>query len=344
MDILPLIQERNIIQEKLEKINRKISQETLSDADSIQQLGIKESLTMDLKMIMFQLEGNVPIDLEQEILKIRARLFSLKKTNTWLGSMTDLEHLINSIELPRQWGIEGLRAYNGKPITIGAFSGVGKSTFLINLIYYYLSINKKILVFSNEMTKGEYITKLIQFESLVKAGKGLKFFDILKNKNEFDFLRQRWEKNLIIYDENMSASQIDAHVEILKNDIGIEMVFIDYLQNIEPENPYKLQTQKEAIDQSVRILTNSARRNKIPFIQAAQTNRSSKKDGVNDHSSFEGSGNIEKNSALCMILTPDENPGFLVGNVSKNRFGKTGKIRFRLDETTRYILGGEKIE
>jgi replicative DNA helicase len=125
--------------------------------------------------------------------------------------------------------------------------------------------------------------------------------------------------------------RISANARRLKMRHGLDIVFIDYLQLIEPDN--KRDSRQEQVANISRRLKFLAKELEIPVIALAQVNRSS--EDRQDHrprlSDLRESGSLEQDADTVMLLhRPDAEPG-QVGEtidviIAKQRNGPTDTI------------------
>lgn len=267
------------------------------------------------------------------------------------------------IPLPNHWKFydeksnghkkNGIFMKRGLPTIIGAYSGVGKSTFLLNLLWDSLLShnNRKAIFFSLEMTKSQIIANL--FKQFIRSvhGESLDMAELkerIKNpkKNEIEDFQNKVENNLsLIYARGKTGSELLRVYDKVVQSKGQEpdQIFIDYLQIIKPESNDR--DRRNQVIETTEKLTAFASDTKASWIISAQTNRESNdaKDKDFDHSSFQESSSIEQNSGLCILLRREwQEQGevdILKVNVSKNRFGTTRIQDLEIDKKSGYILG-----
>jgi replicative DNA helicase len=197
-----------------------------------------------------------------------------------------------------------------------------------------------VVFFSLEMARIELAERLLCCQSRVdshKVRKGhLNQDDIQKLMEAGDVLR----KARLYIDDTPSRSMIQIAAScrrIMKKhekEGGLQLVVIDYLQLIEPEN--RRDPRQEQVAQISRRLKFLAKELNIPVIALAQVNRSS--EDRQDHkprlSDLRESGSIEQDADTCMML---HRPGmFDKGDkdaekvleiiIAKQRNGPTGEI------------------
>ena len=138
---------------------------------------------------------------------------------------------------------------NGSILTIGGRPAMGKTSFATSLVNHLLSINKNILFFSLELSKGKFIQRMIA----EKIGEPI--FSILENKineRELDITLNSYEdKNFEIVDEhNLTIEKFEDKIKTSKP----EIVFVDYVQLLEmPKAPNLTEATNLAIKEIKRI-------------------------------------------------------------------------------------------
>lgn len=248
--------------------------------------------------------------------------------------------------------------HTGLITTIGAYSGVGKSTFLLNLVLDLIKKKNHVVFYTLEMTPGQLWLRLFgQYKRSTSQSQtdSQTIFETIKNHKEDDrelssFVKEYSQYLLVIDSQKWTAQQITGHYEnLIRSSKEPTCVFIDYLQIIAPENTHN--EKRMEIISVMDELTSYAKQTNSAWILAAQTNRSSHALGTNaDHSSFQESARIEQDSALSIILSrleleeggrKDENIFYISCNISKNRFGRTTKQNFTIDAKTGLVIGIE---
>lgn len=286
------------------------------------------------------------------------------KTNAPItyGMATALQYIQTELDrpqgipFPNEFQIFNIDMYPGLLTTIGAYSGVGKSTFLLNIVLDQIKKKKHTVFYTLEMTPGQLWLRIFgQYKrslSNVQTDSQTIYETILKHRTDdrelTSFLDEFSNYLLVVDAQKWTAKEIIGHYENLVNSSKEPTcVFIDYLQIIAPEN-----NQSEKRQEIITIMDNIttyAKETKSAWILAAQTNRTSHALGNNaDHSSFQESARIEQDSALSLILSRIEleegerqleSEYYISCNISKNRFGRTTKTKFTVDAKTGYILG-----
>lgn len=159
----------------------------------------------------------------------------------------------------------------GELITIAARSGVGKTTFALNLIYNHIMNNDKAILFSLEMPE-EVIGK-----KFLSIGLKIPFCDLIANKAPKDpyafslFANKLASKPCRIYDDIFEISKIcnKIRAEHAKGDLKI--VYVDLLNRITQEK--RVGTRAEEIGIMTRELKKLTLELNIPIVILCQINR-----------------------------------------------------------------------
>lgn len=209
---------------------------------------------------------------------------------------------------------------------VGARTSMGKTTFMLNLIRNMLH-KYKIGIFSLEMPARIITEKLccmhcdIRYSDYVKGN--------LSEEQVQRFLSlEPFFSNIPVYIEDEDALNINkltARAKRLKQNFGIEVLFIDYLTRIQSATKYS--TKHLQVDEVSKGLQSLAKTLEIPIICLAQLNRqvTSRESNKPSLSDFRESGSIEEDADACILLhrpeyyIPNDRPGVIEVIVAKNR-------------------------
>ena len=230
---------------------------------------------------------------------------------------------------------------------IASYPRAGKSTFVLNMIDNICRVQKKKVLFvSLEMDYVELHAKLVSMLT------GISFNEVVfgetekKNWQAINNARAKiWEWKLYrIGEEDTTPSDIEIKINETKADI----VFIDYLQLMNPNEQGN--TLRENITNLSRELKQVARRTKVPIvavsaISRAYSNRDDKRPRLSD---LRETSQIEFDAGLVLMLHREslfreagekEDPKMFEKTaeilIAKNRFGKDNiSIDFYFDGET----------
>lgn len=200
--------------------------------------------------------------------------------------------------------------YDGLYI-VGAVSGIGKTTFILQVADQIAQQNYDVIIFSLEMSKNTLISKSISRLMFEKDSHNALTSrqitsGIFQNKIFLQETLQKYNthnQNLYIYDGNMGNIGVEQikikvreHIQITGNK---PIVIIDYLQIMTPCKPKS--TDKQNIDNSVLELKQMSMEHKIPVLAVSSFNRDNYLNPVN-MGSFKESGAIEYSSDVLLGL------------------------------------------
>lgn len=220
-------------------------------------------------------------------------------------------------------------------VLIAARPGMGKTSFALKLASN-MSINKKVLFFSLEMSSQQLAGRWLSIESgipteNIRSG-NLSPDQWYSLKNTSDHIS---DANLILDDNpNMTVNSMKAKAHLIKN---VDVVLIDYLQLMH-DNSFKHDNRTQEISYITRNLKLMAKELDIPVICLSQLSRLPEQRV--DHrpviSDLRDSGSIEQDAdAILMLYRPgyysnDEkiDPNECECIIAKNRFGALSTVKF----------------
>ena len=195
-------------------------------------------------------------------------------------------------------------------IVIGARPSVGKSAFMGRIATHAAFEGKTVGIISLEMEDKDILARSVSAESEVD------FWRIDRNK----FEQEEEQRNSVyktigklstlpIYFSDtaqVGMTDIRAKAERLKQRHGVDLLIIDYLQLVEPENASNRNREQEVskISRGLKLL---AMNMKIPVIILAQLNRQSAETGDKKPQlhHLRESGSIEQDADVVMFLHRD---------------------------------------
>ena len=227
-------------------------------------------------------------------------------------------------------------------IVIAARPSMGKTSIALNMASKAaLKHNKRIGIFSCEMSKNSIVKRMLCSESSVDQSRMRK--GILKN-DEIERLIHIAEKlydTTIIFDDtpNIPILELRSKARRMVKDYSIDIVFIDYLQLITVEESMRKSPRHEQIAYVSRSLKGLARQLNIPVVALAQLNRDIESRGEDSKprlSDLKDSGSIEQDADLIIFIhklkTSEEYQSSRDGSelreviIGKNRMGPTGQV------------------
>lgn len=300
-----------------------------------------------------------------QLFKILKRKYAPKRY------MSSLHHPLKLMEIernrpagfpfPESWGLDGIYIPTGQPMVIGAYTGVGKSTTLLNLAYEAIEKERLSIFFSCEMTPGQLWVRLCGIhlckkytnidEGYIWSKNYREILDLIGNGDQdiTEFAEMAKDYLIVTDATGFTVGDITESYDYLTEKRGKEpdQVFIDYLQIVLPEEYSSRTDRRIQVMDTMSKLTNKAKVSTSAWIIAAQTNREShKKDqsqSASDHSSFQESAAIEQNTSVAIMLGKKQDKDKqwtdeMDIRVSKNRFGKIKSSKVKIDPKTGTIL------
>lgn len=226
----------------------------------------------------------------------------------------------------------------GDLVILAARPSVGKTAFALNVANNSSYYSKEaVAVFSLEMPAEQLVTRLICCAGSINND-ALKTGSILKeNPNKYYAAADKvMHDNLYIDDTpGVKVGEIAAKCRRLKQDVGLKLVIIDYLQLISGPNNSKESRQQEVSDIS-RSLKAMARELECPVIALSQLSRAvEQRKGKPMLSDLRESGAIEQDADIVAFLHREdyqnkekeaETNGLTEIVVAKHRNGATADI------------------
>lgn len=161
-------------------------------------------------------------------------------------------------------------------VLLAARPSVGKTSFAMNIVSNAAKNNKKVAVFSLEMTAEQLARRMICSDSAVNMSKvnsgNIGAVEIEKIMTATEELRKR---NVFIYDNsNVTAADVMARCKELKKKVGLDFIMIDYLQLMSgtPSRNSDGNRQQE-IAEITRGLKRTAMTLKVPILLLSQLSR-----------------------------------------------------------------------
>ena len=223
-------------------------------------------------------------------------------------------------------------------ILIGARPSMGKTAFLLN-IATNAAIRQKVptAIFSLEMAKESLINRILSSVARVDAGKmrkgELNDEDWSKIYDAIDIL----DDSPIFIDDTpgISITQMRSKCRRFKIEKNLGLVIIDYLQLMKLSPHTRPESRQIEVSEISRSLKGLAKEFNVPFLVAAQLNRSvdSRKDHRPVLSDLRESGSIEQDADVVAFLYREEryDQNTLKKNhaeviIAKQRNGPVGSI------------------
>ena len=237
----------------------------------------------------------------------------------------------------------------GDLIILAARPSMGKTAFALNIALNVAGKNhrdesekKTVALFSLEMGADQLVSRMICSEGMLDSEKIKKGTidndDMMKLETAVHFLNQ---KNIFIEDSAfIKVNEVKAKCKLLKNEHGLDLIVIDYLQLLQGSK--RTDNRQQEVSEISRSLKQMARELECPVIALSQLSRSveSRHDKRPMMSDLRESGSIEQDADIVSFLyrsdyyrseDADENEVQEPSDVStvevivaKNRNGQTG--------------------
>lgn len=260
-----------------------------------------------------------------------AAIVALGRPPGIITNLLDLDRILHGCKYGRYYMIAG------RP-------GDGKSALLLTLARNFCKHEKKsVLYFSIEMQEstddgdmisgGELSERLLAMESGIdstaisdgrlKEDEALRFTHAIEKISDWRFT--------VDDDPGVTPDQMMARALRVKNEIGLDVIMVDYLQIT--ESGARFGTRAEEVSYLSKRLKRMAKELNVALIVAAQVNRSfaARGDKRLILSDLKESGSLEQDSHVVMFIQPTENTTMKEIEVAKHRGGKVGKCELYYD-------------
>lgn len=229
----------------------------------------------------------------------------------------------------------------GNLYVFGAKPSVGKTTFLLQLIDNFLQQGYECVFLSAEMPKEEILTRIFCREYGLKKVNvkvaGFDFYRKLRTRTatqeemqEFMSVMQDYFKRYAFKLHILEGQRLDEVYYVLDR-LQKPILFVDYLQLLQPVKPY--QSDKQRVDLIMQELFEIKNKFLIPVVAISSLNRESYDD--DDIKAFKESGSIEYGTAAAFLMKRDDDKpihddykgnGYTIKfNCVKNRYGSIGE-------------------
>lgn len=226
----------------------------------------------------------------------------------------------------------------GDFVAIGARPGCGKSAMAVNMAIGQAKAGYNVYFLSTEMTAESLACRAVCSEynlSVWHASRGL--LDAV-DQHHFDRgCSEFLDLPLVINDRPGDPVEIRAAVKEHKRRHGLDVVIVDYLQNVRAGNRYGSGTREQEVSYISKSMKELAMELDIVVIVPTQLNRKleerSKAERKPQLSDFRESGSIEQDCDIALLLHRDMDDAARIVeaevNVAKYRNGATGIVPCR---------------
>lgn len=211
---------------------------------------------------------------------------------------------------------------------IGGFSSTGKSAFAVNMAEDVIINRGSVMIASTEMSQEQFMLRMLSLTSKVPARKIRYGGMTLEESHAYEAAKDAWQSARVrIFDDIYNMARIRRVARKVKESIGLDILVVDFLQNInETGDEIKdarlsaIQLQALAKELNICVIGMSQISNQMAQMQ--------NEDGIGNYYNFKGSGAIKDAADLAIMLTRDRQnyPDALWCHVVKNRHDRIGRI------------------
>lgn len=227
-----------------------------------------------------------------------------------------------------------LEMVHGDFLIIGATTGVGKSSFMLNLMNDLMN-GFQCIYFNMEMSKSTIYKRIAAIKSKISLE------DIANPKTEYQkgliegAIKKIEKANLVIEHKANDIKQIKSVMMKLKDKERHTILFIDHLGLTKCDNTRSLYEQATEVAKELRQMCLEY---DCTVISASQLNRSAYNSEELSLSMLKDSGELENSASKVILLCKekednDETITNMKVNIVKNRDGRIGYINMKYDKS-----------
>lgn len=290
-------------------------------------------------------------DIIEKVTKVTSNLHSIST-----GKDFDLKALVKAtnkaIEDPLDlinYGFQGLNSLaggmtRGEITVIAGRPGHGKTTFIINMAHKLLQQGYKVMVINREMKSEEMMKKLLVIDSgnlshsMIRSGE-MDAGTQKEVKRTLDNILDKYEKNLIMFDDVFSLKESTQVIEKFKPDIVID----DFIQLIRVDS--KLDGRRFEIEQIMTEYKMLSKKLNMVSILVSQLNRNIEQrvDPIPKMSDLAESGSIEQTAENIIFVYYDYKVRFEQSDYGPNRNQLiAAKVRYGTSGSITMGFNGDK--
>jgi replicative DNA helicase len=229
-------------------------------------------------------------------------------------------------------------------IILAARPSMGKTTLALDIARNAACISGKAVgVFSLEMSDQQLVDRMLAAEAGVDSWK-LRT-GRLSNDHEFEAVQSAMARlaEAPIYIDDQAGNNIlkmRSSARRLKNEHGLELLIVDYLQLMSPTNSRASDSMVQQVTEISRSLKILARELQVPVLALSQLSRAVEQRGGKPRlSDLRDSGSIEQDADVVMFIHREdkinkesERPNIAEILIEKHRNGPVGKTELYFDE------------
>ena len=225
---------------------------------------------------------------------------------------------------------------NSDLVLLAARPSVGKTALGINMAVNAAVAGKNVAVFSLEMSKRQIVQRIISMQSKVEL-KNIISGDLSEEDWQLLFSRVDRLSELDMYIDDtpsISLTELRAKSKRLRQEHGVDLIVIDYLQLMTTDSK-RVENRQQEISTISRGLKALAKELNVPVLALSQLSRKSEErsDKRPMLSDIRESGAIEQDADVVMMLYRDdyynedsEDQNDLEVIIGKHRNGPTGTV------------------
>lgn len=253
-----------------------------------------------------------------------------------------MQNVFERMENPEPWVPTGLRRVDkyldggvrpGEFMILAARPGVGKSALALQMILSMLSDDRPVMLWSLEMRPEQWVRRALAALSTVKLGnirRGELKGDDFVNLNTAATALHHKPLHFAPHTVDTAPEGFRGVAKTAVNVFGCQVLFIDYLQLMDPDPTAPSREQEVA--RASREIKKVSIDLKVPIVALCQLHRDAQ-NKVPTLANLRESGSLEQDADIVMFLHRDANPetNLLTNDallvVGKNRDGETGGVR-----------------
>jgi replicative DNA helicase len=227
---------------------------------------------------------------------------------------------------------------------VGGFSSVGKSAWACNVALDAIKARgKKVVIISAEMSQEQYLIRLLSMESGIEQSRisRMEAIGLDEQRRLADAEMMLNRDNLLVYDTIYKMSNIRSEAKRIKEHQGLDVLIIDFIQNIQGTAGDEISDAREVALECQRL---GKELNCTVIGMSQLSNAMAQQDdaekGKGDYYAFKGSGAIKDAADVAIMLRRNrrsQSPT-LEMDIKKHRHGALAIIECRIDLSTGKIL------
>jgi replicative DNA helicase len=223
-------------------------------------------------------------------------------------------------------------------IILAARPSMGKTALALNIAENVALAGQRVAVFSLEMSKESLLMRLLSAHARIDAHKFRTGHLARDDREKMSASLNELSRSAIWIDDSATATVLEmgAKARRLKNDKGLDLVIVDYLQLISARGRFN--NRNEEVTSISRGLKALAKELQIPVLVLSQLTRAPERDSRRPQlADLRESGAIEQDADVVLFINrpgfykpdaPDEERNQAELIMAKQRNGPTGILRF----------------